>query len=123
MLGTMDKTQNQITSIFLQTGRILTRLSQLLLVILGSGMLFMFLTFKVAGIVERPEISMKLEGVHLNYQEFSAPEEQEALDPSWDGTIAGLSLGYSYGNFMPIIGPVAGPIFGAILGYQMDSQI
>ncbi len=103
---------------------------------LSLGAIFCVMAVYANQFIKAPEQALHLQDFMFNASEFAQAEQswtelkpghslekQKPVDPNWDGTLAGISLGITVGRSIPVVGYVLGPIAGAMIGYQLDSKI
>jgi hypothetical protein len=117
-------------------GSLLTLGHRLLAAILIMGSAFCLFSLVVFNILRQPELLLHNQAFLFNYASSSSETPKvlnpihsgevarvKPKDPNWDGTLAGVSLGFTLGQNIPLVGMFIGPVFGGILGYEMDSRI
>ncbi|WP_303673263.1 hypothetical protein [Vampirovibrio chlorellavorus] len=119
-----------------RTGLLIKSGNRLLAAVLLLGGLFAFGCTGFLNFMQKPEHSLQLQGFLFNQAEFAQAEQGQAglqglrkspvpkaLDPNWDGAVAGASLGASAGQSIPMVGWIVGPLVGAAVGYHLDARI
>lgn len=110
-------------------GRMLSVTLKAAWTVVACGLFFTLITFWTQEIISQPLTLFKMEGTLVNMQDYAeinqtvSNSSATAIDPDWDGALAGFSLGCAYTSSIPIVGPVLSPLLGAIVGYQLDSSV
>lgn len=119
-----------------RTGLLIKGGNRLFAAVLLLGGLFSVLCTAFLNLLQKPEQSLHIQAFMFNQAEFAQAERGEsglsglrkkpaskALDPNWDGAIAGAGLGFSAGQGIPMIGMIVGPLVGAVICYHLDDRI
>lgn len=131
-----DADRNWLSVTHHRTGLLIKSGNRLLAAVLLLGGLFGIGCTGFINLMQKPEQSLQIQGFLFNQAEFAQAEQgqsgfqglrkspvSKALDPNWDGAVAGASLGWSAGRSIPVIGWVVGPLVGAAVGYQLDERV
>ncbi len=119
-----------------RTGLLIKGGNRLLAAVLLLGGLFAVGCTGFINFMQKPEQSLQIQGFMFNHAEFAQAErgqsglqglrkapEASALDPNWDGAVAGAGLGWSVGRSIPVFGSIVGPLVGAVICYHLDERI
>ncbi len=131
-----DVDRNWLYLAHYRTGLLIKGGNRLLAAVLLLGGLFAVLCTGFLNFLQKPEQSLQIQAFMFNQAEFAQAEQGQsgleglrkapvpkALDPNWDGALAGASLGWSAGQSIPMIGMLVGPLVGAIICYHLDERI
>lgn len=107
-----------------QTGAMLLLMNRCLLVCSLMGLVFVAGLVPLHFLFQQPQALLQTQAFEINYGASLRLKQQDiATDPVWDGTLSGMSLGYTYLQGFPLIGVVLGPVVGGFVGYTLDKRI